>query len=84
MLEYNIPPLSFTLFGSLSLSLSFSLSLSPALLHVYLTITHFKCDSFNIKMIFTSTELLETRRQIVNIIFKSIIIKVSVSELVNK
>jgi len=35
-------------------------------------------------MIFTCTELLETRRQIVNIIFKSIIIKVSVSELVNK
>jgi len=30
------------------------------------------------------TELLETRRQIVNVIFKSIIIKVSVSELVNK
>jgi len=33
----------------------------------------------NIKMIFTCTELLETRRQIVNIIFKFIIIKVSVS-----
>jgi len=41
-------------------------------------------DSFNIKIIFTCTELLETRRQIVNIIFKSIIIKVSVSELINK
>jgi len=74
-LEYNIPPLS--------LSLSLSLSL-PALLHVYLTITHFKCDIFNIKMIFTCTELLETRQQIVNIIFKSIIIKMSVSELINK
>jgi len=54
-----------------------------ALLHVYLTITHFECDSFNIKMIFTCT-FLETRRQIINIILKSIIIKLSVSELVNK
>jgi len=35
-------------------------------------------------MIFICTELLETRWQIVNIIFKYIVIKVSVSEWVNK
>jgi len=35
-------------------------------------------------MMLTCTELLETRQQIVNIIFKSIIIKVSVCEIVNK